>query len=144
MTVGTTHNTLTNLCSGLANAFGIADVQGFRAPDVIEMQGHCVRLVSAVYASVLNLVGVKPSPKSRGSLVGFTIYPSSVCGVSKALLSPCFCFGRIVRAVAGLAVCLFHLVRIAFSPTATGISGTDFLFFSFHAPTISGFNGRVK
>jgi len=144
MTISTTNNAFCNLFFGLSATLGVADTQSFFAENVIKMERGGVMAKTTINTPLPDFVFIKPPPKSRGTFIGFVIYPSAIGRIGKAFRSPYFCFCRVIRAMARFSVGFFHLVWVAFSPMTTGLARAGFLFSGFHAPIIAGFNGEVK
>jgi hypothetical protein len=120
--VGAPYHAFQDLSLRLRYAFSIAHVQTFIPSDVVEVKGRWMRIETTIYTSMLDFVAIDPSANRGGSLVSLFIDVLTVLGITKALLTPRFCFGWVIDALAGSNIVLFDLIGVARTPSLSGIN----------------------
>lgn len=129
MAVSATNNTLLYFALGLCETLGIANVDCLGCTDMVEVKRGGMPRKSAISATALQFVVVKPTANGSCSIVRFLIYLLAITGNRQSFLSPVFRFLRVVNAFAWFSISRLDLIWITLTPTLRRF--TSLLFESF-------------
>ncbi len=143
VTVSAADYAFRNLTLCLLFTAGVAHIEPFISSNVVKMQRHGMRLISAVYASVFNFVFVEPSANCGSTGVVYGINPFTVTLFLQTPQAPIPTLLWVTNSLSWLFVCLCYLVRIFISPSARGFNLPKAFVFRVHNWIIS-FNNACK
>lgn len=129
MAISAPNNALSDFRQRLLFALGKGDIASFCSINMVKLQSGGVLSIAAINTAMLKFVVIKEPLESLVALIRLTVLFLAVAGLCKAGFAPFLRFYGVVGALTRFAVRLLDLIRIAFTPTASGLTLTlPFLF----------------